>query len=578
MPRRDLSLWLKALLDLRAQFGGTAARDKCRRLLAHRRPTFDDADRLVEYHDALLFLLAYADSPALAAETERRLRRFGDDVARYGRASGDRSLAGLDDSGLVDTAVGHVYSFRMARALSTAHPRAVDIDWPTYWKSDTANIPIALVPAMHWHEVDAIDNDDHFNEQTWLEGQRSRTTPTSLAALLTLFASSGLPEAVQEHLYDQAEIPVRWNLTRSRGSRTWKRVAGPRVFLQRDALRGRSRDLRAALAAPAKPLRRVSGVRAQQLVTDVREVLASRVRELYPLAGASADEVYLYEPGRGLQFVIFGSTPAIRLAHESNMGAMFVRNGVPIGYGLGALVFGQGEMAINVFPAYRNGESAFLIEEFFRLFVHHFGARTLVVSSYQVGDGNDEGLDSGAFWFYYKLGFRPVKRRVRALADRQAARIAADPGFRTSRAMLVRLAKSDMFFHLDPQAPDRHDPVSLADLAYAVTRHVARAYGGDRGRATDASIQRLSRLVPLGDWGRWSPGEQLGLRRLVLLVDAMGGVEGWPRDDRHVLASMLRAKGAVRERTFVELAQRLPRLELGWRRLARREAARRRRR
>lgn len=570
MPRRDLSLWLNALLDVRTRFGGSAAEDKLRLLQAHRRPTFGDAELLVEYHDVLLFLRAYADSPRLTAETERRLRHFGDDVARYRRASGDLTLPDLDDSGLVDTAVGHVYSFRMARALSTAHPRAVDIDWRAYWKSDTANIPIALVPAMHWHEVDAIDNDDHFNEQAWLEQQRSRQTPTCLAALLTLFASSGLPETIQEHLYDQAEIPVRWDLTRSDGSRTWKRIAGPRVFLQRDPLRGRSRDLRAALAAPAKPLRRVSGARARQLVTDVREVLASRVRELYPLAGASQEEVYRYEPGRGLQFVIFGSAPAIRLAYESNMGALFVRNGVPIGYGLGALIFGQGEMAVNIFPAYRNGESAFLIEEFFRLFVHHFGARTLVVSSYQVGDDNDEGLESGAFWFYYKLGFRPVKRRVRALADRQAARIAADPAYRTSRAMLVRLAKSDMFFHLDPRTPDRHDPLSLANLAYAVTRHVARVHAGDRRRAVDAAIRRLARLVPLGDWRRWSEGERLGLGRLALLVDTMGGVERWSREDRRVLAKVLRAKGAARERHFVELAQALPRLEVGLRRLARR--------
>ena len=75
------------------------------------------------------------------------------------------------------------------------------------------------------------------------------------------------------------------------------------------------------------PLRRLSAAEGRRYVADIREVLAARVRELYPLAGASPDEVYLYEPGRGLQLVIYGSAPAIRLPHESNMGAMFVRNG-----------------------------------------------------------------------------------------------------------------------------------------------------------------------------------------------------------------------------------------------------------
>jgi hypothetical protein len=575
MPSRDLSAWLTTLHDLRIQFGPDAARRKLRMLGAWRRPTFTTADDLVAYHDALLFMRAYADGPALVAETERRLRAFRDDVARYRRASKDRALVELADSGLVDSAVGHVYSFRMARALSALHPRTVEIDWDAYWQSDTANIPIALVPAMLWHESDAVDNDDDFNERAWLERNRTSQAATCLAGLLTLFATSGLPERVQEHLYDQAEIPLRWDLTKSKASRTWKRVAAARPYAQRESLRGRSADLRASLADPAAPLRRVRGTEAQRFVADVRAVLASRVRELYPLAGASEDEVYVYDAGRGLRFVIYGSTPAIRLPHESNMGALFVRNGVPVGYGLGAMIFRQAEMAINVFPAYRNGESAFLIEEFFRLFVHHFGAKTLVVSAYQVGDGNDEGLDSGSFWFYYKLGFRPVRAAVRQLAERQAARIARDPSYRTSRAMLKRLARSDMFFHRDPAAMERHEPISLADLGYAVTAHIARTYGGDRARAVSQGIRAIARYVPLGDTRTWTDEERMGLERLVPLIDAIGGLGRWPIRDRATLARLLRAKGSRSERDFVSCCQALPALERGMWRLARREASRR---
>jgi len=578
MPSRDLSSWLAALHDLRAQFGPWAARRKLAVLAARARPTFATADDLVAYHDTLLFLRAYADGPTLVAATERRLRAFRDDVARYRAASGDAQSLQLADSGLVDTAVGHVYSFRMARALRAMHPRALEIDWDAYWRSDTANIPIALVPAMLWHESDAVDNDEHFDERVWLERNRTPQAPTCLAALLTLFSTSGLPERVQEHLYDQAEVPLRWDLTRSAASRTRKRVSARRPFPQTGPLRGRSSDLRATLAGPAAPLRRVTGATARRFVADVREVLASRVRELYPLAGASADEVYVCDAGRGLRFVIYGSAPAVRLPHESNMGALFVRNGVPVGYGLGALIFHQAEMAINVFPAYRNGESAFLIEEFFRLFVGHFGARTLVVSAYQVGDGNDEGLDSGSFWFYYKLGFRPVRPDVRHLAARQAARIARDATYRTSRAMLKRLAKSDMFFHLDPSAVDRHEPIALADLGYAVTQHVARAYAGDRRRAVRESIQAIARHVPLGDTRSWTEGERLGLERLAPLIDAIGGTRHWPTSDREILARLLRAKGGRRERDFLALAQALPALDAGMRHLARREATRRARR
>ncbi|MEZ5291306.1 MAG: hypothetical protein R2745_09500 [Vicinamibacterales bacterium] len=571
MASREHPAWLAALHAARTEFGPEARRRKLT-LMRRASPALADPDLLVEYHDLLLFILAYADDPRTAAEAERRLRRFEGDVRRYRVASGDASGRDLDDSGLVDTAVGHVFSFRLARALSARHPRAVEIDWESYWESDTANIPIALVPAMLWHESDAVDNDDAFNEQAWLESNRTAGTPTCLAALLHLFASSGLPEAVQEHLYDQAEIPVRWSLNASAGSRTLKRTGGSPPFWQTAPLQGRSKDLRATLSAPAPPLRPVAKAKGRRLVGDVHDVLAARVRELYPLAGASPDEVYVYRPGRGLEIVIFGCEPAIRLPHESNMGAMFVRNGVPVGYGLGALLFHHGEMAINIFPAYRSGESAFLIEEFFRLFVHHFGVRTLVVSRYQVGDGNDEGLDSGSFWFYYKLGFRPVDAGVRALAERQALRIAGDPSYRSSREMLKRLSRSDMYFHLETSWTHAHEPISLADLGYAVTRHVVRKYAGDRRAAVTGAVRTLARVLPLGSIASWTPGECLGLERLAPLVEAMGGVERWPTEDRRILARALRAKGGTRERRFVRLTQQLPRLEAGLARLARKEA------
>ncbi len=572
---RQAAAWLAELLDLRAQFSRSAAERKLALLAPAVTPTFRDPDQLVECHDVLLFLRTYPDNRAVLAAAERRLRAFSEDVARYCVAARDPSAAGLLDSGLVGSSAVHVVSFRLARALAQLHPRAVEIDWDSYYESDTANIPCAIVPAMLWNESDAVDNDEAFNERAWLEQNRTRRDPTCLRALLRLFATSGLPERVQENLYDMAEIPVRWDLTTGKGSRTHKRVPGLRPFLQRDPLRERTRDLRSRIAPPAAPCRRVSGARGRRYVAAIHEVLAARVRELYPLAGATPDEVYLYEPGRGLQVVIYGSVPAVRLPHESNMGAMFVRNGVPVGYGLAAFVFDHAEMAINLFPAYRAGESAFVIEEFFRLVVHHFGARQLAVSSYQVGDGNDEGLDSGSFWFYYKLGFRPVRKAVFDLAERERARVEADPAHRTSRAMLKRLAKSDLFFHLDPAKMDGHEAWALADLGYALTRHVVGTYGGDRTAAVEGAIERLAARLPLGDLRRWTDGERLGLQRLAPLFDALGSLERWPAEDRVLLARLLRAKGGTGEREFIRLAQRLPRLEAALRQLARREARRR---
>ena len=38
---------------------------------------------------------------------------------------------------------------------------------------------------------------------------------------------------------------------------------------------------------------------------------------------------------------------------------------------------------------------------------HLFGTRSFSIEPYQLGKNNDEGIASGAWWFYAKLGFRP---------------------------------------------------------------------------------------------------------------------------------------------------------------------------
>ena len=161
----------------------------------------------------------------------------------------------------------------------------------------------------------------------------------------------------------------------------------------------------------------------KQLVRKVSEVLSVRFRELFPLTNANPAEVYLCEPGRGLQMYIYGSLPEARLPLEANFGAMFTRNGLPVGYGVGVVLFDRVEIAVNVFPAFRSGESAFLIEQFFRVFYHHFGSRLFLVQRGQMGYGDDEPLKSGAFWFYYKLGFRALDAGVRDLAEQEHQKI-----------------------------------------------------------------------------------------------------------------------------------------------------------
>ena len=64
------------------------------------------------------------------------------------------------------------------------------------------------------------------------------------------------------------------------------------------------------------------------------------------------------------------------------------------------------------------------------------GRELLLVDPYQIGLENPEAIGSGAFWFYRKLGFRPVQPEVLALAEREERRMRKTPGYRSSRRTL----------------------------------------------------------------------------------------------------------------------------------------------
>lgn len=56
------------------------------------------------------------------------------------------------------------------------------------------------------------------------------------------------------------------------------------------------------------------------------------------------------------------------------------------------------------------------------------GVKVFSVDPYEIGDENPEAVDSGAFWFYRKLGFRAADPQVAKLVDPEESRMQREPG------------------------------------------------------------------------------------------------------------------------------------------------------
>ena len=72
---------------------------------------------------------------------------------------------------------------------------------------------------------------------------------------------------------------------------------------------------------------------------------------------------------------------------------------------------------------------------------------SFLIDPYQLGHENEEAIESGSFWFYYKLGFRPESPEVARLAEREQQKIASQPGYRTRPATLRKLAASPVVYN-----------------------------------------------------------------------------------------------------------------------------------
>ena len=115
-----------------------------------------------------------------------------------------------------------------------------------------------------------------------------------------------------------------------------------------------------------------------------------------------------------------------------------------------------------------------------RFAIIHYGAL--------LGHRNDEGIESGAWWFYYKLGFRPRSPRIRRLARRELRRIKTRPSHRSSKRTLQRLAEDYLYFET-AKARAPFWP-RIAELGAKTARHLAGLAAADQETALRLCLEK----------------------------------------------------------------------------------------
>ena len=120
---------------------------------------------------------------------------------------------------------------------------------------------------------------------------------------------------------------------------------------------------------------------------------------------------------------------------------MILKNGVPISYGAITCLYNSAEVAYTIFDTFRGGESARIYVRTLVMVSHIFGCDTFMIDPYQLGEDNDDALQSGAWWFYQKLGYRPRSKKLLRLMNQELSKMTATATPPLVDAVLKQLAR-----------------------------------------------------------------------------------------------------------------------------------------
>ena len=513
--------------------------------------TITDAESLIELHERLLFLRAYPPNARTLKQVEARLKQIERCVGRLRKAEAD--LSPLDDpevSGITGTTVTSNFSYALVRWLVLQYPRQVSIDWD--WFEDDDRFGATMPRFLPLLDEDAMV-EAHVPYREWLAAAKGRNN--EVAWIIEQFESLDLPDKQKAEVYDSLKLHVIWRFG-ARSSRTGMKLPGRKIFIHDQPLiKRRDVSLVNELNSPPLPTEKLSAAQGERILDLARETSAVRYRELHGFTYGDHQRVLKAELGRGVQAFVMGVRPGNRLPLRAYHAAIIFKNGVPVAYFEGLSLCERMESGFNLYYTFRDGETAWLYARVLRLMRQLLGVTVISIDPYQVGHENEEGIESGAFWFYRKLGFRPVKPELRKLTLGEEKKMATRRDYRSSAPMLRRLAAGHMIFELFPERTrSEWDRFSARQVGLAVQKRMAREFGSNPKLIREASLDLVTRALSIKPGG-WSDAERAALANLTLPIAMVPDLSRWDDSQKQLAVQIIRAKGGNDEARYLKLMQ-----------------------
>jgi hypothetical protein len=472
---------VQALAGVITRFDGAAARaSKAQALAAVARTTLRDGAALPRYQDCLLYLLAHPLDAAQRRDVEAELAR----LARYLHQRRGRHGPDLADQGLPWVEMVTSFSHDATRWLLD-HPHCrqrIDTFDPGAPADLNAVLKATLNSTEHSETTAGLDNEGLLQALGVPPRSRLRFIIDELGRL------DALP-CVKDQLYGSLRLYTRLTPTHRRFSKAYNRLPMPgRPYWQKALLR--DFDAQALIESPLPAPRELAGEALDDVIRVIKTSLVLTCRETDPATYLDPRTLRVLDLEHGLTVTVYGMQAQRQLALESYVGFTLFKNGLAAAYGGAWLLGPRAAFGMNIFEPYRGGESGFMMCQVLRTYRQLFAASCFEVDAHQFGLDNPDGIATGAFWFYYRHGFRPLDPALAALAERERSKMRRQPGYRSSERTLLRFTGSDVALNFGHARATRP-----FDLLVPVTRMIARRFGGDRRAAESACLERFERAT-----------------------------------------------------------------------------------
>jgi len=548
---KTLTRQLARLEEMRHLYGAGAAVQVEKFLDTLGNEHFPDPESLIRFHDALLFLRAFPQSLGVVRRTESLLAGIRAQVEAPTKNKAAVSAFDPENvSGIAGTSIEQIFTYEVARWLVQRHGRHVKANWDE--ETQASRLGATLSRFLPLLDDDAlVEADTPYLK--WIDAAAGGAK-RDLAWLMQRFDSLSLSLAEKTELYDALDLWLKWEMPDS-ASRTHLRVKTKSKFCHKAPLIRRNQvSLADEFAAPDLPMQKLSAAEGAEILDKVREALTVRGRELYGTTRGDASSVWRADVGRGVSIFLWGLPPERRLPLRAYFAGLTFKNGVPINYVEGISLFEWMEVGFNTFYAYRDGESAWIYAKALKLLHQLTGVTCFSVYPYQLGKDNDEAIQSGAFWFYRKLGFRPGRAELLALTLKEEKKMAADPSYRVPARTLRKLADDHAFYEIGDRPRGAWDTFSTRNLGLAVQRRMAIEFGGNPRGMIRTLTAKMAKILG-ADLSEWNRLEVSAFENISLVLALSPEVSHWSAAEKRAALGVIRAKAAPDEISYLRLTQ-----------------------